>query len=63
MTPCEKLRSYVHTYLKDAYIIDAGFAKWEVEGTIEQKAKIAKKAILLGMKVNFVSVYEMYVAY
>jgi len=53
MTPCEKLRSYVDIYIKDAYIIDYGFAEWIVEGTIEAKAKIAKKAIMLGLLIKF----------
>ena len=71
MTPIEKVRSYVHRYLGGAYIIDGGFVKWLVSGTKEQKAKIAKKAIMEGMYVENTdvitpygeSVREMYLTY
>lgn len=53
LTPLEKLRSYVRTYQDGASIIDDGFAQWLVVGTTPQKASIARKAIILGMKVNF----------
>ena len=53
LTPLEKLRSYVHTYHNGASVIDDGFAQWLVTGTTQQKASIARKAIILGMKVNF----------
>ena len=54
MTPIEKVRSYTHRYLDGAYIIDGGFAKWLVSGTKEQKARIARKAILEGMYIQTV---------
>lgn len=60
MTPIGKVRSYVHRYLDGAYIIDGGFAKWIVSGTKEQKAKIAKKAIMEGMYVGNTDVITPY---
>lgn len=52
MTPIEKVRSYVHRYLTDAYIIDSGWNRWRVHGTREQKARVAKKAIKEGMEIQ-----------
>lgn len=52
MTPLEKVRGYAHRYLNGAYIIDSGWNRWQVTGTTEQKARIAKKAILEGMYVE-----------
>lgn len=60
MTPIEKVRSYVHRYLDGAHIIDEGFAKWLVSGTKEQKARIAKKAIMEGMYVGNTDVITQY---
>lgn len=60
MTPIGKVRSYVHRYLDGAYIIDGGFAKWFVSGTKEQKAMIAKKAIMEGMYVGNTDVITPY---
>lgn len=71
MTPIGKVRSYAHRYLNGAYLIDGGFAKWIVSGTKEQKARIAKKAIMEGMVVGNTDVItpygervrEMYLSY
>ena len=60
MTPIEKVRSYAYKYLSGAYIIDGGFCKWIVHATKEQKAMIAKKAILEGMYVGFENVIPQY---
>ena len=60
MTPIVKVMSYVRRYLDGAYIIDGGFAKWIVSGTKEQKARIAKKAIMEGMCVGNTDVITPY---
>lgn len=49
----QKLRTYVYTYQKGAHVIDNGYAKWVVAGTKVQHAAIAKKAILLGFKIQY----------
>lgn len=71
MTPIGKVRSYTRRYLDGAHIIDGGFAKWLISGTKEQKARIAKKAIMEGMYVSYTDeitphgerVREMYLTY
>lgn len=60
MTPVEKVISYTHRYLDGAYIMDGGFAKWFVFGAKEQKARIAKKAIIEGMSVGETDVITPY---
>ena len=50
MTPFEKLWNYA--IKQSATIIDAGFGKYQVIGNPDQKAKIAAKAIRLGMYVK-----------
>lgn len=54
MTAYKKLRNYINAYIPDSHLIDGGFCKWEVYcPTKEGRAKIARKAILLGMKIEF----------
>lgn len=49
----DKLWIYVRTYQKGVRLVDDGFCKWRVHGNRQQQAAIAKKAILLGMRVGF----------
>lgn len=60
MTQKEKLDSYIRTYQKGAFLIDAGFGKWTVAGNKHQYAAIARKAILLGMKVRFIDAEDCF---
>lgn len=50
----------MHRYMDGAYIIDGGFCKWIVSATKEQKAKIARKAILEGMYIGNTDVITEY---
>lgn len=63
MALAQKLWHYILTYIPDSNLIDAGFCKWEVYcPTRKGRAKIARKAILLGMKIEFKQ-ETMYVKY
>lgn len=54
MAQWQKLWHYILSRIPDSNLINVGFCEWEVLcPTKEGKAKIAKKAILLDMKISF----------
>lgn len=52
MTPIEKLRSYAIRY-HNSYIIDDGVCQWRMNQEQKVCARVAKKAIELGMEVTY----------